>query len=609
MFILKKDDTIKDTNKNKIILLVVGSLILIIFITFLIIKLSNKQVVYEDKLYYIDLVGDSNITLYLGEEYNEPGYTGKDDNGKDLTKDVAIENNIDVSNVGNYKVTYTLGNVTKERNVKVIEKPIGATHIHLYGDMNIFLYVGEKYEEKGYEVVDTVDGAKLKDKVTINSNVDTSKEGIYHVIYSVTNTGGVTTSIQRTVVVMDRTLSLLTDNNEMTNKNVTINIYAKDEMFDYLVLPNSNKTKERISTYEVSNNGTYKFVMYNTKGESKEKSITISNIDKENPSGSCSGYYKSGISQIEVKANDNVGIEKYVIDGTTYTSSSIKLNKEVSSVNITIYDKAGNSKAISCNLTNKNPKTTTTTTTKTTTTTTTTKPTTIYQAVFEVREFKSSSGVKISYWLYVPEGATTNMPLLVHFHGLGVESDKDNKDGPIRSGPGYVIKEGLNNGTNYKNVIMILPQLPRSDRTWMNYKNAMDELQNEIINTYKIDKHKITISGHSKGCTGAFNYVKNTPNHYAAAVLISCVREETAGKYSGFENFKNVTTIGIYGDSEAGEGSQGKAIRTIVNGINAAGGNASYVSIPNSNHGQAPTKAYKSKDLNLFDWITSQTRP
>ena len=141
-----------------------------------------------------------------------------------------------------------MGNITKERNVKVIEKPVGATHIHLYGDMNIFLYVGEKYQEKGYEVVDTVDGASLKDKVTINSNVDTSKEGIYHIIYSVTNTSGVTTSIQRSVVVMDRTLSLLTDTTEMTNKNVTINIYAKDEMFDYLILPNNNKTKERIST-------------------------------------------------------------------------------------------------------------------------------------------------------------------------------------------------------------------------------------------------------------------------------------------------------------------------------------------------------------------------
>ena len=105
MFFIKKDDTMDDANKNKMILLMAVSLILIILIIFLIVKLSNKQVVYEDRLYYINLVGDSNITLYLGEEYVEPGYKGTDDKGKDLTPDVAIENNIDVNSIGNYKVT------------------------------------------------------------------------------------------------------------------------------------------------------------------------------------------------------------------------------------------------------------------------------------------------------------------------------------------------------------------------------------------------------------------------------------------------------------------------------------------------------------------------
>ena len=503
MFFIKKDDTMNDANKNKKILLMAVSLILIIFIIFLIVKLSNKQVVYEDRLYYINLVGDSNITLYLGEEYVEPGYKGTDDKGKDLTPDVAIENNIDVNSIGNYKVTYTLGNITKERNVKVIEKSVGATHIHLYGDMNIFLYVGEKYQEKGYEVVDTVDGASLKDKVTINSNVDTSKEGIYHIIYSVTNTSGVTTSIQRSVVVMDRTLSLLTDTTEMTNKNVTINIYAKDEMFDYLILPNNNKTKERISTYEVSSNGTYKFIMYNTKGESKEKSITISNIDKESPSGSCSGYHKSGISQIEVKANDNVGIGKYIIDGTTYTSSSIKLNKEVSSVNITIYDKAGNSKAISCNLTNKNPKTTTTTS-KTTatskTTTTTTRTTTTTGAPLGTNP---GFTVTYDYAIYVPENATANMPLYI----ILPPNDSDYT---------YKVEQNFIKNWPYGKfpIFVLIPRNPKS-------YSAIRAKADELINKYRIDKSRIYATGFSSSGTYVYYLVGRNQDFFAALVVFS----------------------------------------------------------------------------------------
>lgn len=94
-----------DFNFFKVPLIIIGILLACLLIIFLIVKLSNKQVVYEDRLYYINLVGDSNITLYLGEEYVEPGYKGTDDKGKDLTPDVAIENNIDVNSIGNYKVT------------------------------------------------------------------------------------------------------------------------------------------------------------------------------------------------------------------------------------------------------------------------------------------------------------------------------------------------------------------------------------------------------------------------------------------------------------------------------------------------------------------------
>ena len=344
-------------NIPRLPLIIVGGIILLIIVILLVAKLLNKNniVIGEEKLYYINLLGEASITVYEGDIYVEPGYTASDDKGNDLTSKVVTSDNINNEEIGNYKVTYTLGNVTKERTVKVIEKPIGATTIHLYGDVNVFLYVGEKYEEKRCEVIDTVDSDSLNDKVIINSNVNTDREGIYKVIYSVTNSSGVTTSKERTVIVIDPSLSLIPNKTEPTNGNVTINIYAKDELFSYVILPNNNKETKTVSTYEVSSNGTYKFVMYNTKGESKEKKIEITNIDREVPSGSCSGYYGSGISQINVNAKDNVGISKYMIDGTSYTTNSIKLNKEVSSVNVTIYDKAGNTKEISCKLEDKRP--------------------------------------------------------------------------------------------------------------------------------------------------------------------------------------------------------------------------------------------------------------
>ncbi len=340
-----------DFSKLKKPLLIICIIAIIAIIAFLVNKYRTAEIAYTNN-YDIVLLGDEEITIYKGEEYQEPGYSGTDSNNKDVTGEINVTDNIDTKKIGTYKVTYTIGNVTKERTVKVIAKPVGYTYIHLYGEVNTFIYVGEKYQEKGYIVIDSIDGDRLNEKVTVKSDLDTSKEGIYKIVYSVTNSGGVTTSKERYVIVMDRNLSLIPNTKELTKDNVTISIYVKDEQFNYITLPNGQKKSERTSSYEVSNNGTYKFVMYNKNGQSKEKSITITNIDKESPSGSCTGTYGSGITQINIDAKDNVGINRYVINDTAYTTNSIRLNGEYSSVNVTIYDKVGNNKTIACNINN-----------------------------------------------------------------------------------------------------------------------------------------------------------------------------------------------------------------------------------------------------------------
>ena len=297
---------------------------------------ARSNVVVNDKLYYIELLGDNKITIYEGEEYIEPGFRGYDEDNTELTSSVKVTNNINKDVPGTYKVIYSLNDIVKERIVEVIKKEPGSTTIHLYGDVNTFLYVGEEYVEKGYVVIDTVDGGKLKDKVKIVNNVDTSRAGIYKIKYTVTNSSGITTTVLRTVIVMDSELSISIDNDNYTNGNVKINTYVNDNFFEYLLLPNGEKISEKIYTYSVSENGTYKFIMYNSKGKNIEKSITVNNIDKTNPTGSCSGSYKNGKSTINIKTSDNVGISRYEIDGVSYTSSQLTIDKEMSKVNIVV---------------------------------------------------------------------------------------------------------------------------------------------------------------------------------------------------------------------------------------------------------------------------------
>ena len=302
--------------------------------------------------YFVSLNGDEYITLYKGDTYIEPGFSGFDSRQNNLSNQVVVDNQVNMNNTGEYVITYTLNNIIKYRYITVVERPIGATYIYLRGSMNIYLGLNDKYEEPGYEVVDTVDGS-LKNKIKITNNLDTSKAGTYQIIYSVVNSTGVTTSAIRTIVVMDSDISLTLDNNSYTNRDVNIKVYVADNYFDYLILPNGEKITSKSYTYNVSSNGTYKFVVYNKKGNSKEQSIKVENINKTSPNGSCSGSYGNGKSTINVNANDDIGISKYQVNGVNYTYSPIVINSEIKTANVTIYDKAGNTKIVSCNLEKK----------------------------------------------------------------------------------------------------------------------------------------------------------------------------------------------------------------------------------------------------------------
>lgn len=193
---LKKNRQKKDKKQvaKKIFktLAIIIVLIILALIAILIIKKINRS--------YLILNGNTEMTIYKGTIYNEPGYEAYDSKKNSLNDQVTVKSDLDSNTIGTYTIVYTLNGKSKTRTVKVIEKPAIVTTIHLNGKANIYLNVGEAYREPGYVAIDNIDG-DLTDKVEVNSNVDTSKRGTYRIIYSVTNSDGVTTSATRTIIV------------------------------------------------------------------------------------------------------------------------------------------------------------------------------------------------------------------------------------------------------------------------------------------------------------------------------------------------------------------------------------------------------------------------
>lgn len=191
----KKDKTHKKNSKT-LIFIGVGLFALIIAIIIVIVIVINNNPAF------IELMGAEKIKITVGTEYIEPGYKAYDSKNNDITNKVKVENNVDTLVEGNYEIVYSIKNAKKIRYVTVVE-PEKESYIYLKGKTTMYLEIGEKYVDPGYQVYDSVD-KDLFDKVKVTGKVDTSKVGTYQITYSVVNSRNVTTKTTRTIIVVEK---------------------------------------------------------------------------------------------------------------------------------------------------------------------------------------------------------------------------------------------------------------------------------------------------------------------------------------------------------------------------------------------------------------------
>jgi len=188
-----------DIQKYKPLILIVGGVIVLFVIIFIVFSLTKKEPIEEKITYDIQLNGNRDINITLGNDYIESGYTAYDSNGNNVTDRVTVSSNVKINELGTYEITYTIDDAEVIRYVNIVE-PTKETYIYLKGNKNIYLDLNEKYIEPGYVSHDTIDGS-LTDKVKVSGNVNTKKKGLYKIVYTVTNSREVTTQVERNVIV------------------------------------------------------------------------------------------------------------------------------------------------------------------------------------------------------------------------------------------------------------------------------------------------------------------------------------------------------------------------------------------------------------------------
>ena len=175
-------------------------IIKIIFLLTIIISLFfTCNIIIQKSKFKVEL---KNKTMNFGEEYrNDFHATFK---GKNVTDKVQVTNNIYNTKIGKYQITFTYLSgkreytVTKKITIKDNEQP----QIELLGRPDMVIKKGEKYVEPGYHATDNYDGEITK-KVKIEGMVDSTKEGVYNLKYSVSDSSKNKKTVERVVKVIN----------------------------------------------------------------------------------------------------------------------------------------------------------------------------------------------------------------------------------------------------------------------------------------------------------------------------------------------------------------------------------------------------------------------
>ena len=187
------------------------------------------------------LNGDVEITLALGTDFEDPGYSATDDYDGDITDKVVRSGNVDSKKAGTYELTYTVqdsaGNVTTKKRKVIyeeyadIEITLGSIldgvtpQISLKGSNPYCMVKGTQYVEPGAVATDNVDG-NITDRIAVTNKVTGNLMGSFRVVYKVEDSSGNEAIAYRAVIV---TTSCPTENesNKAVNTAPTITLVGK----------------------------------------------------------------------------------------------------------------------------------------------------------------------------------------------------------------------------------------------------------------------------------------------------------------------------------------------------------------------------------------------
>lgn len=198
-------------------------------------------------------------------------------------------------------------------------------------------------------------------KTTATGDYTVSQNGTYtFVVYDV---AGNTLTLQETVTNIDKTPPTGSLNHNPTDwviDYVKIHWTASDSQsgFNRVVLPDGTSTTNASGDFTVTDNGTYTFTLYDNVGNSRILTENINNIDKIMPEGVLS-LQENRLTDEKIKISWKAfdlqsGFSKILLPDSTFSTNATGefIVAQMGDYSFVIYDKVGNMRELSINVSN-----------------------------------------------------------------------------------------------------------------------------------------------------------------------------------------------------------------------------------------------------------------
>ena len=190
------------------------------------------------------------------------------------------------------------------------------------------------------------------------------------------------------------------------------------------------------------------------------------------------------------------------------------------------------------------------------------------------------------------------MPLVVYLHGGSGKGDDLALITAVDGFPQY-----LRDGRISPDAYVIIPQVSSSYRGWGEMKASVIELISAVTEEYKIDKNRISLTGHSMGGTGTWMLA------LAYADVFSAVAPLSGSVTLSDVNLKKLSSLPIL----AVVGSDDTVVdpessKNFIAELSLVNENASIIELVGADHFEVPRLSYLSDEFDLISWLISQSK-